>query len=75
MASDAPVAEVAYNCGYNTVSNFNKLFKEATGLTPGQFRKNSVAGKILVQGIEPCEPQGHLRISFSKISDILPCFP
>jgi AraC-like DNA-binding protein len=41
ISSGAPVAEVAYHSGYNTVSNFNKLFKEATGLTPGQFRKNS----------------------------------
>jgi len=41
IGSTAPVAEIAYYCGYNTVSNFNKLFKEATGLTPGQFRKNS----------------------------------
>jgi len=39
--SEMPIAEVAYLCGYNTVSNFNKLFKEATGLTPGSFRKNS----------------------------------
>jgi AraC-like DNA-binding protein len=43
ISSAAPVAEIAYDCGYNTVSNFNKLFKEATGLTPGQFRKNSAA--------------------------------
>jgi len=43
ISSGAAVAEIAYSCGYNTVSNFNKLFKEATGLTPGQFRKNSSA--------------------------------
>lgn len=43
--SPSPIADIAYNCGYNTVSNFNKLFKESTGLTPGQFRKNSAAGQ------------------------------
>ena len=41
IGSRAPVSEIAYYCGYNTVSNFNKLFKEATGLTPGQFRDRS----------------------------------
>lgn len=46
ISSDAPIAEIAYNCGYNTVSNFNKLFKEATGLPPGQFRKNSSAPPV-----------------------------
>ncbi|HVU55587.1 MAG TPA: helix-turn-helix transcriptional regulator, partial [Puia sp.] len=42
ISSDAPVSEVAYYCGYNTVSNFNKLFKEAMGIPPGQFRDKSV---------------------------------
>ncbi|MDO6430264.1 AraC family transcriptional regulator [Flavitalea sp. BT771] len=42
IESEAPVSEVAYYCGYNTISNFNKLFKESTGLTPGQFRIRSV---------------------------------
>jgi len=42
IGSDTPVAGIAYHCGYNTISNFNKLFKEATGLTPGQFRKRAI---------------------------------
>jgi AraC-like DNA-binding protein len=41
IGSANPVADIAYYCGYNTISNFNKLFKEATGLTPGEFRKKS----------------------------------
>jgi len=41
--SGAPVSEIAYYCGYNTISNFNKIFKESTGLTPGQFRERSCA--------------------------------
>jgi AraC-like DNA-binding protein len=39
--SGAPISEIAYYCGYNTISNFNKIFKESTGLTPGQFRERS----------------------------------
>lgn len=41
ISSAAPIAEIAYYCGYNTVSNFNKLFKIAKGVSPGQFRKKS----------------------------------
>mgnify|MGYP001032837221 CR=1 FL=1 len=46
IGSTASVAGIAYHCGYNTISNFNKLFKEFTGLTPGEFRKKSTSGQI-----------------------------
>jgi len=42
IGSGSPVSEIAYYCGYNTISNFNKIFKESTGLTPGQFREKSL---------------------------------
>jgi len=42
IGSGAPVSEIAYYCGYNTISNFNKIFKESTGLTPGQFRDRTL---------------------------------
>ena len=34
------VAEVSAECGYDSVSNFIKLFKKHTNLTPLQYRKN-----------------------------------
>lgn len=34
------VAEVAYNCGFNNISNFNRLFKKKKGCTPKEFREN-----------------------------------
>ena len=34
------VAEVAYNCGFNNISNFNRLFKKKKGCTPREFREN-----------------------------------
>ncbi|MDX1935795.1 MAG: AraC family transcriptional regulator [Flavihumibacter sp.] len=34
------VAEVAYNCGFNNISNFNRLFKKKKGCTPKEFRDN-----------------------------------
>jgi transcriptional regulator GlxA family with amidase domain len=34
------VAEVAYNCGFNNISNFNRLFKKKKGCTPKEFRES-----------------------------------
>ena len=34
------VAEVAYHCGFNNISNFNRLFKKKKGCTPKEFREN-----------------------------------
>ena len=34
------VIQIAYECGYKTLSNFNKKFKEITGTTPKMYRKN-----------------------------------
>lgn len=34
------VSEVANNCGFNNISNFNRLFKKKKGCTPKEFREN-----------------------------------
>jgi AraC-like DNA-binding protein len=34
------IAEIAYNCGFNNISNFNRLFKKKKGCTPKEFREN-----------------------------------
>ncbi|GAB3027542.1 AraC family transcriptional regulator [Niabella terrae] len=33
------VADIAYNCGFNNISNFNRLFKKRKGCTPMKFRE------------------------------------
>lgn len=33
-----PVSEVAYRCGFSTPQYFNRVFKEAMGLTPVEYR-------------------------------------
>lgn len=38
------VSEVAYNCGFNNISNFNRLFKKKKGCTPKEFRENYAYG-------------------------------
>ena len=34
------IAEVSYSCGFNNISNFNRLFKKKKGCTPKEFREN-----------------------------------
>ena len=41
MESDLSAAEIAYECGYKTVSNFNKLFKKITGVAPKEYKKST----------------------------------
>lgn len=33
------ISEVCYNCGFNNVSNFNRIFRTKKGSTPTEFRK------------------------------------
>jgi AraC-like DNA-binding protein len=41
LDTDWSISEIAYNCGYKTVSNFNKLFKSITGTSPKIYRMNA----------------------------------
>lgn len=34
------VSEIAYHCGFNNISNFNRLFKSRKSCTPKEFREN-----------------------------------
>lgn len=42
------VAEIGYNCGYNNLSNFNRIFKRKYGCSPSQFRDNYNKIKIII---------------------------
>ena len=39
LHTDRNVAEIAMECGYNSISNFNRSFKTVTGQTPAAYRK------------------------------------
>ncbi len=43
--TSVPVIEIALSCGYNTVTYFNRIFKQNTGYTPTDFRRNFSAFK------------------------------
>lgn len=42
------VAEICFQCGFNNVSNFNRLFKREKGCTPKEFREAYRKNTILV---------------------------
>ncbi len=43
LDSNENIAEVAYQCGFNNLANFNRIFKKAKGCSPTQF-KDSFSG-------------------------------
>ncbi|MBQ8357139.1 MAG: helix-turn-helix transcriptional regulator [Clostridia bacterium] len=40
-----PIIDVGYECGFNTPSQFNRVFKHATGITPSQYRTKTTRPK------------------------------
>lgn len=46
--STTSVVEICYDCGFNNVSNFNRIFKKRKGCSPTTFRANYVKTKVLV---------------------------
>ncbi len=39
LNTQLPVSEIGYSCGFNTLSHFNRLFRESKGCTPSEFRE------------------------------------
>lgn len=42
------VVEISLNCGFNNLSNFNRIFKKKKGCTPGEFRNNYKQSRIFL---------------------------
>ena len=41
IETDMGISEIAYECGYKTASNFNRIFKKLNGVTPKEYKKNA----------------------------------
>ncbi len=42
------IAEISYQCGFNNLSNFNRIFKKRKGCSPSEFRENYHKTRIIV---------------------------
>ncbi|WP_207423584.1 AraC family transcriptional regulator [Desertivirga brevis] len=42
------ITEICYLCGFNNISNFNRLFKKKKGCTPKEFRENFSGVRVFV---------------------------
>lgn len=40
LETNLNVSEIAFQCGYKTLSNFNKIFKKTTGISPKEYRQH-----------------------------------
>ncbi|MDE6788161.1 MAG: AraC family transcriptional regulator [Ruminococcus sp.] len=41
ISTEKNILAISEECGFNSLSNFNSLFKRMTGLTPSSYRKNT----------------------------------
>ena len=49
MRTDSAVTDIALDVGFDDLSNFQRTFKKAAGVTPGQFRKLSKSDRKILQ--------------------------
>ena len=42
------ISEISFSCGFNNLSNFNRIFKKKKGCNPTEFRENYRKTRIVV---------------------------
>lgn len=42
------ISTISFNCGYNNLSNFNRIFRRKKGCSPSEFRENYHKIKVIV---------------------------
>jgi AraC-like DNA-binding protein len=43
-----PIADISVNCGFNNISNFNRIFKKKKLCTPKEFRENFCGTSVFI---------------------------
>lgn len=46
--SSKSVADIGYSCGFNNLSNFNRIFKKKKGMPPSEFRESYRKKKVII---------------------------
>jgi transcriptional regulator GlxA family with amidase domain len=42
------ISEICYECGFNNLSNFNRIFKKKKGMPPKEFRSHYRKNKMII---------------------------
>ena len=42
IETEKSIGEISYQCGFNNIANFNRIFKKSKECTPSEFRKEFV---------------------------------
>lgn len=50
QSADLSIAQVSYECGFNSMTNFIKFFRKVTGKNPLQYRKETLTRNALSSG-------------------------
>ncbi|WP_420401827.1 AraC family transcriptional regulator [Flagellimonas sp.] len=45
IETNESISEICFKCGFNNISNFNRIFKKKQGCTPKEFRENFTGTK------------------------------
>ena len=48
MDSTTSIAEICYDCGFNNISNFNRIFKKKKSCTPKEFREYYQRHQVII---------------------------
>ena len=46
IETEHTISEISYECGFNNISNFNRVFRERIGTTPSDYRRKFKASVI-----------------------------
>lgn len=48
VSTSDTISEISYKCGFNNVSNFNRLFRKIKGYPPREFREFYKKRKVIL---------------------------
>ena len=40
------ISQICFECGFNNISNFNRMFKRQTGYTPGEYQQQFIKATV-----------------------------